>query len=142
MSETEVIAAIQNLAPDVKSMEHEGITFFFTGAERMFPFATIVPRDEEYDRFSNLDRPGVYRLNFEMAKAAFRERFSGANPDFRALDILMPHPVYGANSWVSILNPSPGTFGEIRRLVEASYRLAKYRQERKLDRDAQPETEV
>lgn len=141
MNETQIIEAIQALADRVESMEHEGITFFFYGSERMFPFATLVPRDDEYDSFSNLNREGVYRLNFEMAKAAFRERFPASEtaPDFTALDVLMPHPVYGANSWASILNPSAATFEGLRSLLKTSYDISEMRHERKLDRETQPE---
>ena len=31
-------------------------------------------------------------------------------PDFTALDRLLPHPVYGQQHWISILNPSDDTF--------------------------------
>src|SRR5262245_17583703 len=70
--------------------------------ERQFPFATIVNKDyADFDRSSNLDRPGVFRLNIGVDKGTFRARFDrGGEHDFAALDRLLPHPVYAAQSWV------------------------------------------
>ena len=89
--------------------------FFFKGEERSFPFATIVTRDDDYDRASELDREGLFRLNFQVPKPVFRSLFpdladrealEGAEIDYRALDTLFPHPVYGRMYWVSVINPN------------------------------------
>lgn len=99
-------------------------------AEKHWPnFATLVTSDE-YDAASNLDRPGVYRLNIGLSKATF-ERVVGSdpNPDYTALDQLMPHPVYAVQHWVSILNPSEATFDKLVKplLDEAHERVARAR---------------
>jgi hypothetical protein len=59
----------------------------------------------EFDARSNLDRPGVFRLNIGISKKAYDSLFpADGDHDFTALDTLMPHPVYGVNHWVCVLN--------------------------------------
>jgi hypothetical protein len=63
---------------------------------------------------SNLSaRRDVYRLNLGVDKATF-ERLAGddAEPDYAALDTILPHPVYAAQHWISILNLSWATWSE------------------------------
>lgn len=109
--------------PDVGVAEGTGGTFFFTDPERKFPFATLVTSDE-YDRVSDLDRPGVFRLNVGVSKQTFAALF-GAPPeggyDYTALDRLMPHPVYGKMHWVCVLNPGAETFATVRGLLAEAY---------------------
>jgi len=59
---------------DVQVETSDGSFFFFYGAERKFPFATLVTKDS-YDSVSNLDRPGVYRLNIGISKSTFLSLF-------------------------------------------------------------------
>jgi predicted DNA-binding protein (MmcQ/YjbR family) len=44
--------------------------------------------------------------------------------DFTALDTLIPHPVYGRNHWVSVLNPSESTFESIKPLLHEAHAIA------------------
>jgi len=90
---------------------------------RRFPFATIVTKDYgEFDRTSNLDRPGVFRLNVGVSRETFAALFDpGAEHDFTALDQLMPHPVYGRNHWVCVLNPSGAAFETLKPLLQEAY---------------------
>jgi hypothetical protein len=44
--------------------------------------------------------------------------------DFTALDVLMPHPVYGPNHFVCVLNPSDSTFDAVRPLLNEAYEIA------------------
>jgi hypothetical protein len=45
--------------------------------------------------------------------------------DFAALDTLLPHPVYGAQRWVCILNPSGDTFRNVvRPLLSEAHEIA------------------
>jgi hypothetical protein len=48
-------------------------------------------------------------------------------PDFAALDTVLPHPTYAKQLWVSILNPTPTTFDVVVKplLGEAHDRLAR-----------------
>jgi hypothetical protein len=110
----------------------EGAVFFSLDAERHWPnFVTIVWTDDfdvPLERPSNLSvRPGVYRLNLGVSRQTF-ERLVGSieEPDYAAVDRLLPHPVYAKQHWVSILNPSEMTFHDmvIPLIAEAHDRVA------------------
>ena len=138
------IASAENGAPEIAW----GDTFFIYDPNRdlegtrRFPFATIVTQDYgEFDNLSNLNRPGVFRLNIGVSKKTFDSLFpEGAVHDFSALDILMPHPVYAANHFVCVLNPSDGTFASVRPLLEEAYRIAVDRVERRIARQGSRST--
>jgi hypothetical protein len=93
---------------------------------RRFPFATLVTKDYgDFDKASNLDRPGVFRLNIGVSKDTYAKLFDSAEQfDFAALDRLMPHPVYGPNHFVCVLNPSDSTFEAIKPLLSEAYKIA------------------
>jgi hypothetical protein len=92
--------------------------------DHRFPFATLVTSDE-YDQFSNLSRPGVFRLNVGVGKETFRSLFaSPGGHDFTALDKIMPHPVYGKMYWACVLNPSAATFEAVKPLLAEAYEMA------------------
>jgi hypothetical protein len=100
---------------------------------RRMPFATIVTKDYAgFDEASRLNRPGVFRLNIGVKRDTFRARFgtpvggaaTGADHDFAALDRLMPHPAYGEQWWVCVLNPSPETFDAVKPLLADAYAKA------------------
>ena len=110
-----------------------GDTFFIYDPDRnlepkhQFPFATIVTKDYgEFDRASNLDRPGVFRLNVGVSKQTFQSLCPAgdAGHDFTALDRIMPHPVYGKMYWVCVLNPSETTFEAVKTLLAGAYGMA------------------
>ena len=118
----------------------EGDTFFFydldrdTDPTRRLPFATIVSKDYgEFDNASNLDRPGVFRLNIGVGRNAYIALFGeppdvaiwgDSEHDFTALDRLLPHPVYASQWWVCVLNPGVETFAqEIQPLLAEAHGL-------------------
>ena len=115
--------------PDTDLVEAMGASFFSVDAEKHWPnFATIVITDEHDEGApSDLARPGVFRLNIGVGRATF-ERLVGslAEPDYAALDRILPHPVYAKQRWISILNPSEVTFRDVvlPLLAEAHDRLA------------------
>ncbi len=134
-----VRAGPDNGAPEIAW----GDTFFIYDpgrdleAKHRFPFATIVTKDYgDFDRASNLNRPGVFRLNVGVGKETYRSLFGdppspvGANGavepghDFTALDRLLPHPVYATQAWVCVLNPGDATFEAVRPLLAEAYNLA------------------
>jgi hypothetical protein len=88
------IASKENGAPEIAW----GDTFFIHDPERnlegsrRFPFATIVTQDYgDFDDKSNLNRPGVFRLNVGVSKETFRKLFADDREhDFTALDTLIP----------------------------------------------------
>jgi hypothetical protein len=84
-------------------------SFFSLNAKSWPNFATIVTTDE-HDAASDLSRPGRFRLNIGVGSATFARLVGGAaEPDFTAADRLLPHPVYAAQQWVCIVNPSAAT---------------------------------
>ncbi|HYL08151.1 MAG TPA: DUF6194 family protein [Candidatus Udaeobacter sp.] len=109
-----------------------GDTFFIYDPQRnlegtgRFPFATIVTKDYgDFDNASKLDRPGVFRLNIGVSKATYRQMFpQNGGHDFTALDTPMPHPVYGPQHWVCVLNPSDVTFQSLEPLLAEAYEIA------------------
>ena len=123
-----VVASRENGAPEMAW----GDSFFIYDPNRdlpetrRFPFATIVTQDYgEFDNLSNLNRPGVFRLNVGISKKTYDELFgAGDNHDFSALDTLMPHPVYGQNHFVCVLNPSDETFESVKPLLAEAYEIA------------------
>ena len=64
---------------------------------------------------------GLSKTTFEAAVAGVTD------PDYTAFDRVMPHPVYGTQHWVCILNPSDATFDKIVKplLDEAHERVAR-----------------
>src|SRR5215831_15122724 len=134
-----VVASRETGAPEVAW----GDTFFSYDPERdlepkhRLPFATIVTKDYgDFDRASNLNRPGVFRLNIGVSKDTYRSMFGqqasppgaagvvDAGHDFTALDQILPHPVYAPQTWVCVLNPSDETFQAVRPLLAEAYDLA------------------
>ena len=131
--------------PGVETADDAGNFFYFAGPDRRMPFATLVTGDC-YDTASNLDRPGVFRLNIGVRRTTYQSLF-GSEPaklgddgivetghDFTALDRIMPHPVYAPQSWVCILNPSAETFETVKPLLAEAYDLAVRRQTKRQDR--------
>jgi hypothetical protein len=97
------------------------------------PFVTIVTKDYRgFDEESRLDR-GLYRVNLDVGKARFEELF-GFGPreladrrsdfDFAAVDTLIPHPAYGANGWVSIVEPGERSQNALEQLLAFAIRRA------------------
>ena len=92
----------------------------------------------DFDNQSKLDRPGVFRLNIGVSKETFAELFGNEiKHDFTALDRLMPHPVYGRNHFVCVLNPSHSTFESIKPLLAEAHAIAVNRLERRKKPGAQ-----
>ncbi len=102
------------------------VFFIHVQDAKQFPFATIVTKNYTgFDEQSQLDRPGVFRLNVGVSRETFRGLFAtDAEPDYAALDVLLPHPVYAPQSYVSVLNPSDATFESVKPLLAEAYALA------------------
>ena len=103
----EVLAAF----PDTRIIEADGDLFAIHDPDGDYEqrprqgWATVVTSDA-YDAASDLNRPGIYRLNIGLAKARFQELIDpAAVHDLTATDVVMPHPVYGGYHWVCVLNP-------------------------------------
>jgi hypothetical protein len=124
----EITSWITATYPDTVVASALGATFFSLDESSWPNFATIVTTDEhDMGNPSNLARPDVFRLNIGVGKETF-ERLVGSieDPDFAALDTILPHPVYAKQRWVAVLNPSWTTFeAVVKPLVAEAYdRLA------------------
>ena len=98
---------------------------------------TVKEKDGANDRASQLNRPGIYRVNLGLRKETYTRLFGplpsrppkggvvSAGADFTALDYLMPHPVYAWMGWIAALNPSPETFEAMKPLIQESYEYAR-----------------
>jgi Family of unknown function (DUF6194) len=116
-----VTATRESGAPEVAW----GDTFFIYDPDHIltstqqFPFATMDYGD--FDRASNLNRPGVFRLNIGVSAETYESLFGPSGPDhlagggrdFSVTDTLLPHPVYARQHWVCVLNPSDETFERV-----------------------------
>ena len=140
-----VTASEENAAPEAAW----GDTFFFydpegnTPENQRLPFATLVIHDYVgWDTESNLDREGIFRANLAVGRRRF-ERLFGYPPaqhqthhdqfDYTATDVLIAHPMYASQGWVSILNPSEQTSVQVPQLLNEAHALAVRRHERRLD---------
>ena len=120
---------ITDTYPDTVVAEAMGATFFSLSEQHWPNFATIVTTDEhDMGSPSDLARDGVFRLNIGVGKETF-ERLAGAakEPDYAALDTVIPHPVYAKQRWLGVLNPSDATFEAVVKplIAEAHARLKK-----------------
>jgi hypothetical protein len=138
MNPDEISNYITSTFDGVDVVVTSGTSFFFADpTDHRLPFATIVTNND-YDDGSDLDRPGVYRLNFGVGKDTFRSIFGSPaaesyadspepSYDLTALDRLMPHPEYGRMFWVCVLNPSPATIETLRPMLAEAYERARRR---------------
>ncbi len=117
--------------PGVRTLTANGDTFWIYDpagdlpAERQMPWATLVTSDV-YDSASNLDRPGVERLNLGLPKTDYLELFPAVpdDVDYTALDVVLPHPVYAPQYWICVVSPSEATLKELEPLTELAYGFA------------------
>lgn len=145
----EIVAYVLDTFSGVVEETNWGERALFYNPDRRLPkgvyLLTFKERDGENDSASAI-RPGDFRLNLGISKEAFAERFGEvpARPsaggvvqtghDFTQRDRITPHPVYGWMRWISVVNPTRGTFDEIKPLLEGAYELATEKYRRRLRR--------
>jgi hypothetical protein len=126
-----VVTYVTETWPETDVVEAMNAWFFSLDAEKHWPnYATLVTTDE-HDDDSNLTRPGAFRINMGVDRETF-ERIAaeaGPDPDYSAVDRVLPHPVYAAQRWICIVNPSHATFQDdvVPLLTVAHDRLAAQR---------------
>jgi hypothetical protein len=132
----EILAALVELDPGLglESYYSERSVFYNPGktAPLGVIFASLKDRDGPNDKASQLSRPGVYRLAFQLSPDEYEGRFGPAPPrpgrggvvalyaDLTALNTLTPHPVYAWMRWVQILSPTAEEFAALRPLLDES----------------------
>ncbi|NEP80737.1 MAG: hypothetical protein F6K17_08780 [Okeania sp. SIO3C4] len=107
-------------------------------------FVTIKSKDGENDRASYLNRAGVFRLNIGLTPEKYEEIF-GLRPsrppkggviegdfNFQALNVFIPHPVYGWMGWIAINNPDLDNFEKSQEYLDIAYEKAFRSASRKL----------
>jgi len=129
MDKSEVIDYIMKTFPQVETTTAYGYDMFFYRSDRKLSFATLISSDYDYDHVSDLNRPGVYRLNVGVSKQTFQSLFGTEEVnveeyDFTALDVIMPHPEYAQYHFICVLSPSEKTFEKIRPLLAEAYDIA------------------
>jgi hypothetical protein len=133
MDQAAITAYITDTFEHVNVATNDGDLFYMFTPDPMFPFATLITKDNDFDSYSDLTRPGVFRFNIGVAKATFQSLFEVAEGeyDYTEKDVLMPHPVYGRQYWVSVLNPSDATFEQLRPMLAEAYQSVVDRNARK-----------
>jgi hypothetical protein len=129
MIESAVVDYIMKTFPNVETTMAYGYKMFFYNSDRKLSFATLISSDYDYDHISNLNRPGVYRLNIGVSKQTFQSLFGTdkvnvKDYDFTTLDVIMPHPEYAQYHYVCVLSPSEEIFEKIRSLLAEAYDIA------------------
>lgn len=127
------IAAREDGSPEMAWGDSFCFALDADGQPKKMRFATIVTKDYAgFDEESRLDR-GLYRVNLDVGKTKFEELFGFAPRalaehrggfDFAAVDTLIPHPVYGANGWVSIVEPGERSDRLLKDLLDVAIRRA------------------
>lgn len=139
---------VLELAPDASSGFPEiawGDHFFYYAPDGQVPkgeqpYATIVTKNYPDDAFSGLDEPDRWRLNIRVGTEGFvalvgeQPRAAMSTWDYAATDVVVPHPVYRAQGWVSIVNPSVRTEEPAARFLYQAHEAARQRAVRRSTR--------
>ena len=136
IDESFITSYITSTFENIETIVNMGYTFFFYRDDHMHAFATIASTGNEYEKISNLERPGVYRLNIGVSRETFQSLFGkgkiDVSPyDFTALDTIMPHPDYSSQFFLCVLSPSEATFEKIKPLLSEAYDVAMKRYNRR-----------
>lgn len=98
--------------------------------ERTQPYGTIVTRNYPDDEESRLDESGRFRVNINVGRDRAPQIVDeGARA--ADLDVFVPHPVYGATGWVSVVNPGESTSEETLALLRDAHDAARARASRR-----------
>jgi uncharacterized protein DUF6194 len=129
INESFITSYITSTFENVETTVNMGYTFFFYRDDHMHAFATIASTGNEYEKISNLGRPGVYRLNIGVSRDTFQAMFGKGKIDvsaydFTVLDTIMPHPDYSSQHFLCVLSPSEAAFEKIRPMLAEAYDVA------------------
>lgn len=133
MTQAEVEAFISGME-NVQQEENFGYLFFFVGDDHRLSFVTIANSDNDYDKVSNLNREGVFRVNIGISKETFKNLIGDSNSehiDYSVLNVFLPHPDYAQQHFVCILNPSNENIETTKKLIIEAHAIAAKRLQRK-----------
>ena len=136
IDESFITSYITSTFENIETIVNMGYTFFFYRDDHMHAFATIASTGNEYEKISNLERPGVYRLNIGVSRETFQSLFGKGKIDlspydFTTLNTIMPHPDYSSQFFLCVLSPSEATFEKIKPLLSEAYDVAMKRYNRR-----------
>src|SRR5262245_48915398 len=134
MNQAEVEAFVAGLE-NVQREEAYGYLFFFVGDDHRLPFVTIANSDHDFDKVSNLNRDGVFRINIGISKETFKNLLgepSSEPIDYSILDTFLPHPEYSKQNFICILNPSNENVDKTKNLIVEAHSIAAARLQRKV----------
>lgn len=94
------------------------------------PYGTIVTKNYPDDTACDLDRPGRWRVNVQVGRAALPDLL-GQEHDPATADVVLPHPVYGALGWICVVNPGERTTETVVRLLREAHEAARARAARR-----------
>ncbi len=149
LSEVRSHAGVLELAPRAGSEHPElswGDYFFFYAPDgevprNRQPYATIVTKDYPEDTGSRLSAPDRWRLNIHVGPATFLglvgrppASIDPAAVDHGVTDVFLPHPLYGAQGWVAVVNPGPATTDRALEALHEAYLADRRRVERRRSR--------
>jgi hypothetical protein len=133
MNQVEWEEFVENME-NVQREENFGYIFFFVGEDHRLPFVTIGHSDNDFDKVSNLNREGIFRINIGVSKESFESLLADPgteNVDYSVLDVFMPHPHYAKQHFVCILNPSQENVDVTKRLMVEAHSIAASRLQRR-----------
>jgi hypothetical protein len=142
MAPDEILDDLLGLDPALRLERYWGERSLFYNPRRAAPlgviFASLKDHDGPNDASARLDREGVYRFAFGMARDSYEERFGPRPPrpakggvvalagyDPTRLGVLMPHPVYAWMSWAQILAPTAAQYEALRAPLAESLELVR-----------------
>ncbi|WP_244175378.1 DUF6194 family protein [Plantibacter cousiniae (nom. nud.)] len=85
--------------------------------EHTQPYGTIITKDYPDDTGSKLNEPGRFRVNVNAGRDAVAELPDDLDP--ASVDTFIPHPLYAAGGWISVINPTTTADRLIERLRAA-----------------------
>nr|WP_240757538.1 DUF6194 family protein [Nakamurella flava] len=102
------------------------------------PYATIVTKDYPDDTGSELNAADRWRVNIHVGTELFTALLghppaetAAAATDFSAADVFLPHPLYGAYGWVSVVTPGPSTMDRVLESLRVAHAADRRRVERR-----------
>lgn len=146
LSEVRSYVGVLELAPQAGS-EYPAVSwgdsFFYYAPDGIIPrnrqpYATIVTKDYPNDTGSRLGAPDRWRLNIHVGSRFFidligysPESIEESGVDYSKTDVFLPHPLYGAYGWVSIVNPGSSTTPRALELLHEAHLADQRRVERR-----------
>ncbi len=115
-----------------------GDAFFYYAPDgvmpaRTQPYGTIITKNYPDDEASRLDDPDRFRVNIHVGRD-IAAQLTADDDDPADVDVFVPHPLYGAAGWVSVVNPGARTAETVIALLRDAHADAQARAVRRAER--------